>query len=229
MKVVILAGGKGTRLLPYTTVFPKPLMPVGNVPILEIVIKRLAGYGFKDIHLAVGHLSELLRSYFGDGSKCGVNIDYHEETEPLGTAGPLKQIPGLENTFLVMNGDTLTSLDYSKLIAFHQGKDSLVTIGMHKRQVKIDFGVMDVVDNAVMGYQEKPTLDYLVSMGIYVFEPKALDYVGNSEKLDFPDLIGRLLEDKQPVYGYLSQDYWLDIGRPEDYKKACLDYEGNRI
>lgn len=229
MKVVILAGGRGTRLLPYTTVLPKPLMPVGDVPILEIVIKQLVEHGFKEINLAVGYLSELLKSYFGDGSKYGVNINYHKETEPLGTAGPLKQIPDLESSFLVMNGDTLTSLDYSKLIAFHERKGSIVTIAMHKRQVRIDFGVMDVVDDAVMGYHEKPTLDYLVSMGIYVFEPKALDYVKSNEKLDFPDLIGRLLKDRQPVYGYLSQDCWLDIGRPEDYKKACLDYGTDKI
>jgi NDP-sugar pyrophosphorylase family protein len=229
MKVVILAGGRGTRLLPYTTVFPKPLMPIGDVPILEIVIKQLVEHGFKEINLAVGYLSELLKSYFGDGSKYGVDINYWKETEPLGTVGPLKQIPDLESSFLVMNGDTLTSLDYSKLIAYHKRQDSLVTIAMHKRQVRIDFGVMDVVDDAVIAYHEKPTIDYLVSMGIYVFEPKALDYVGCNEKLDFPDLIGRLLKDRQPIYGYLSPDYWLDIGRPEDYQKACLDYEAGKI
>jgi len=224
MKAVILAGGKGRRLEPYTTILPKPLMPIGDVPILEVVMRQLSKYGFKEITLAVGHLAELLMAYFSDGSKYGIKIKYSKEENALGTAGPLKKISNLKDTFLVMNGDILTLLDYSKLVAFHQEKGAIATIAMHKRSVKVDFGVMKVdEDNRVIGYDEKPTLGYLVSMGIYVFESKVLDYIEPGEKLDFPDLVKRLLRRGEKVQGYPSEDYWLDIGRPDDYEKANED------
>lgn len=226
MKVVILAGGRGRRLMPYTVVLPKPLMPIGDAPILEVVIKQLSRHGFREIILATGYLMELLRAYFNDGRKYGVKIEYSKEEVPLGTAGPLKKISGLENTFLVMNGDILTTLDYSKLISFHQKKGGIATIAMHKRKVKVDFGVMEVdAEDRVTGYAEKPTLNYLVSMGIYVFEPEVLDYIKANERLDFPDLVKRLLENEERVESYPSDDYWLDIGRPDDYGKAIDDFE----
>lgn len=226
MKAVILAGGKGRRLEPYTTILPKPLMPIGDVPILQVVMRQLSKYGFKEITLAVGHLAELLMAYFNDGSKYGIKIKYSKEENALGTAGPLKEISNLENTFLVMNGDVLTTLDYSKLISFHQQKKAIATIAMHKRSVKVDFGVMKVdKDNIVIGYDEKPTLGYLVSMGIYIFEPKVLAYIEPGEKLDFPGLVKRLLREGEKVQGYPSEDYWLDIGRPDDYEKAIRDFE----
>lgn len=226
MKAIILAGGKGRRLEPYTTILPKPLMPIGDVPILEVVIRQLSKHGFKEITLAVGHLAELLIAYFNDGSKYGVEIEYLKEQTPLGTAGPLKQVSNLESTFLVMNGDVLTTLDYSKLITFHQQRRAIATIAMHKRSVEVDFGVMKVdKDNIVIGYDEKPTLGYLVSMGIYVFEPEVLDYIEPTEKLDFPDLVKHLLKSGEEVQGYPSEDYWLDIGRPDDYEKAIRDFE----
>jgi len=229
LKAVILAGGKGTRLHPYTTVLPKPLMPIGDVPVLEVVIRQLAKHGFKEIILAVGYLAELIEAYFRDGSKYGVKIRYSKEETPLGTAGALKQISNLKDTFLVMNGDILTDLSYSKLVNFHREHGGVATIAVHKRQVKIDFGVVGIdSEKKVVNYKEKPTLDYLVSMGIYVFEPEVLDYIKTGEKLDFPELVKRLMRNGEKVQAYPSDDYWLDIGRPEDHRKAIEDFEKMR-
>ena len=194
-KVVILAGGKGTRLAPYTVVFPKPLMPIGDIPILEVVIHQLSYYGFQDITMAVGHLAELVMAYFNDGDRLKVRISYSKEQKPLGTAGPLSLVPGLDDAFLVMNGDVLTDLNFARLVDFHRHNQATATIATHRRQVKIDLGVIESDNrNQIVGYIEKPTYDFRVSMGIYVFEPKVLNYIPSGEYLDFPDLVLRLLE-----------------------------------
>ena len=229
MRAVILAGGKGTRLAPYTTVFPKPLVPIGDMPILEVVVRQLHRAGVCQITMAVGHLAELLMAFFGDGSRFGVRIDYSREDEPLGTAGPLAQISGLEDAFLVMNGDVLTTLDYTALVAYHREHGAAATIAMHERSVKIDLGVIEVNDdNRVVQYLEKPTHDYRVSMGIYVFEPSVLRYIERGVRLDFPELIWKLLADNEPVLGYPYDGYWLDIGRPDDYTRAVAEFEQMR-
>ena len=229
MKAVILAGGKGTRLAPYTTILPKPLMPIGDVPIIEVVVRQLYKYGFREITLAVGYLAEILKAYLNDGQRYGIKLEYSEEKTPLGTAGPLKQISDLNDTFLVMNGDVLTTLDYSKLIDFHKKNKGVATIAIHKRYVAVDFGVIGTDNkNKVTNYEEKPTLEYLVSMGIYIFEPRVLNYINLGEKLDFPDLVQRLLRNNEKIQGYLSDDYWLDIGRHDDYEKAIRDFETMR-
>ena len=229
MRAVILAGGKGTRLAPYTTVFPKPLVPIGDMPILEVVVRQLRAAGVNQITMAVGHLAELLMAFFGDGSRFRVQIDYSREDQPLGTAGPLAQIGGLENTFLVMNGDVLTTLDYTALVMYHREHRAAATIAMHQRSVKIDLGVIEVSDdNRVVEYIEKPAHDYRVSMGIYVFEPSVLRYVERGVRLDFPELIWKLLADNQPVFGYPYEGYWLDIGRPDDYAQAVDEFEQMR-
>ncbi len=172
MKAIILAGGKGTRLLPYTKVIPKPLMPIGDMPILEVLVHQVKRAGVDDITLSVGHLAALLQAFFQDGAQMGIKIHYSFEQTPLGTVGPLKLVQGLDQTFLVMNGDVLTDLEFGDLIAFHRQSQALVTIAMHQRQVKIDLGVILLSDNQlVKGYIEKPIYDYQVSMGIYVFEP----------------------------------------------------------
>ncbi len=221
MKAVILAGGKGTRLKPYTAVFPKPLMPIGDKPVLEIIILQLVEHGFNEIIMAVGHLAELIITFFGDGSKYGVRIKYSRENKPLGTIGPLALIKeDLNDTFLMMNGDVLTSLDYSKLVKYHRNNNTIATIALTKRSVKIDFGVTEVDSKGnIIKWIEKPSIDYLVSMGIYVFEPEILEYVKPNEYMDLPDLIKQLIVDGK-VKGYISNDYWLDIGRPDDYEKA---------
>ncbi len=228
MKAVILSGGKGTRLAPYTTVFPKPLVPLGDRPILDIIVRQLAYYGFRDIVLTLGYLAELIQAYFSnmDGQLPNVNIDYVREYEPMGTAGSLSLVPVLGDTFLVMNGDILTSLDYSKLIAYHHEKKGILTIAMHMKRVRIDLGVIVTDQDSILtGYVEKPEKIYPVSMGIYVYEPAVLRYIEPNKYLDFPNLVLRLLENGERVVGYPCDEFWMDIGRQEDYVKAQEEFE----
>ncbi len=225
MKAVILAGGKGTRLGPYTAVFPKPLMPLGNSPILEIIICQLRSHGFTEIWLAVGHLFHLVQAYFGDGSRFGVTIHYSLEDQPLGTAGPLTLIPGLDEPFLVMNGDVLTDLDYGDLYCHHSECGASVTVGMYSKEVKIDLGVLVVNSSSeVTNYVEKPTFNYPVSMGIYVISPEVLQLLPKYKRFDLPDMVHLLLERNDKVAGYLFKGEWLDIGRPDDYARAAEVY-----
>lgn len=225
MKVVILSGGKGTRLLPYTTVYPKPLVPIGDKPILEIVIRQLAKNGFDEVILAVGHLAELIQAFFGDGRRYGVKIEYSKEDSPLGTAAPLRRIKNkLNETFIMMNGDILTTLDFSALVRYHQKNKATATVALNKRDVKIDYGVVEVDSKQnICGWKEKPKINYNVSMGVYVLEPEVLDYMPPNQPYDLPELIRNLIDNNKIVKGYVYDGYWLDIGRPEDYKKAIED------
>jgi len=228
VKAVILAGGRGTRLRPYTTVFPKPLMPIGDKPILEIIIRQLKAQNFKEIVLLVGHLGELIMAFFGDGSKFGVTIRYSKEEQPLGTVGGLGLIKEqLDDTFLLVNGDTLTTLNFSDLIDYHKRNEATATIALKQRQVNIDFGVVEIdrSNNAVKGYTEKPTLERLVSMGVSALHPDALGFIKPNECLDFPQLIKNLLAGGKTVNGYIFDGYWLDIGRPDDYERANTEFE----
>jgi NDP-mannose synthase len=227
---VILAGGKGSRLSPYTTVLPKPLLPVGDRAILDVVVHQLRDFGFTDLTLAVGYLAHLVRAVMGDGSRHGVSIDYHEEEEPLGTVGPLALLDDLDDTFLAMNGDVLTALNYADLMDIHRDAGNLLTIASHRRVVRTDYGVLHVGDGdaetqAVIGFEEKPEIPYVVSMGVYVIEPRALDWIERGEYLDLPDLVLRLLEAGEQVGSHLYDGYWLDIGRHEDYEKAIVEFE----
>lgn len=225
MKAILLAGGKGTRLAPYTTVFPKPMMPIGDKPIMEILIRQLKHYGFSEIVLAVGYLSELMISYFGDGHKYGVKISYSKEDQPLGTAGPLSLIEGIDQTFLVMNGDILTSLDFSKFIEHHRREKRMGSVAIHNREVKLDYGIVELYDQKITQYREKPTYNYSVSMGIYLFEPAVLNHIPKNQPFDLPDLIKKLISAGEIVSAYQSNDYWLDIGRHDDYQRAQDGYE----
>jgi NDP-sugar pyrophosphorylase family protein len=230
MKAVILAGGKGTRLAPYTTVFPKPLMPIDGMPILEVVVRQLAHFGIRSLIFAVSRQSEpLLSAYFGDGSQFGVKIKYHREDEPLGTAGPLSRIKGLPRSFLVMNGDILTTLDYGRLIRYHEQRKPMITIAMSQKKVSIDFGVLesDQADR-LTHYREKPVLSYSVSMGVYVFDRNVLSWIPRDRYFDFPDLIQILLKKREQVLCYPSKDFWLDIGRHEDYEEAQKRFQKMR-
>lgn len=229
MKAVILAGGKGTRLAPYTRIFPKPLMPIGDMPILEILLRQLKSTGIKDVVLTVGHLSNLLRTFFEDGNQWGLNISYSHEQSPLGTAGPLSLIQGLDSTFLVTNGDVLTTLDFGHLLNYHRLQGGIATIAIHRRQVKIDLGVVQMHgDGHIDGYIEKPTYNYTVSMGIYVFEPRVMDYIPYNQYLDFPDLVLKMIAAGEKVSGYEFEGYWMDLGRPDDYAQAAEDFAQNR-
>lgn len=226
MKAVVLAGGKGTRLAPYTKVIPKPLMPIGDMPILEVLIRQMRRAGVDDITLTVGHLAELLRAFFQNGERLGTRIDYSYEEKPLGTAGPLKRISNLTETFLVLNGDVLTDLDFRALVDFHRRSKALISIAAYNRQVKIDLGVLQLGPNQfVNGYIEKPVYNFQVSMGVYVFEPQVLEYIPADTYFDFPELILRLLQDGQPVAAFPFSGYWQDLGRPDDYEQAIQDFE----
>ena len=226
MKAVVLAGGKGTRLAPYTKILPKPLMPIGEMPILEVLLRQMKAAGVDQVILTVGHLSELLRTFFQDGHQWGLKIDYSYESCPLGTAGPLALIDGLEDSFLVTNGDVLTTLQFRDLLAFHRQQQAAASIAVHHRQVKIDLGVIQWDGSpCINGYIEKPTYDYCVSMGIYVFEPRVLSYIPHNEYLDFPDLIKKLIAAGEKVVGYQYEGYWQDLGRPDDYEAATQDFE----
>jgi NDP-mannose synthase len=225
MKAVVLAGGKGARLAPYTRILPKPLMPIGDMPILEVLLRQMKQAGIEDVVLTVGHLAQLLRTFFLDGSQWGVKIAYSHEQTPLGTAGPLSLIGGLDSTFLVTNGDVLTTLDLRELLAFHRAQGSIATIAVHHRQVKIDLGVVQWDgEHCIGGYIEKPTYDYTVSMGIYVFEPRVLNYIPFNVYLDFPDLVLKLIAAGEKVAGYSFDGYWMDLGRPDDYAQAAKDF-----
>jgi len=230
MKAIILAGGKGTRLAPYTTVFPKPLMPVDGMPILEVIVRQLAHFRIKEIVFTVSQQSEpLLSAYFGDGSRYGVTIRYSREEKPLGTAGPLAIIPDLPETFLVMNGDVLTTLNYQKLITYHRQRQGMVTIAMSQKNVQLELGVMECNRaHQLTRYTEKPTLSYAVSMGVYVFEKRVLEWISSKKYLDFPELIQKLLWQGVKVVCYPSNDFWLDIGRHEDYEAAQRKFQEMR-
>lgn len=229
MKAVILAGGKGTRLAPYTKILPKPLVPIGDMPILEVLIRQLKGNGVDEIILTVGHLANLLQAFFNDGSQYGVKICYSLEDKPLGTVGPLALIPRPAESFFVANGDVLTTLNLRDLYEFHRASGAAATIAMHRRSVKINLGVIEVDgDHRLTRYIEKPTHNYLVSMGIYVFEPHVIDYVPLGEYLDFPDLIHKLLDHGEKVSGFPFNGYWQDLGNPDDYERAAQEFEGMR-
>lgn len=229
MKAVILAGGRGTRLAPYTTVFPKPLMPVGDMPILEIIIRQLKAAGVTDIVLCVGYLSSLLEAYFGHGEKLGVTISYSHESEPLGTAGPLGLVEGLDETFFVMNGDLLTTIDYRAMLDFHRGHGRSATVGVASKDIKIDLGVLEIAaDHALTNYIEKPVLNYKVSMGIYVFDPGVLKEIRGKGRLDLPDLILKLKNSGQSPMAFDSNCRWLDIGRVDDYAMASETLQRDR-
>ena len=225
MKAVVLAGGKGTRLLPYTTILPKPLMPIGDIPILEVLLRQMKRAGINHVVLTVGHLASLLRAYFGDGKQWDLDITYSQEQIPFGTAGPIALVKDLDKTFLVTNGDVLTTLDIRKLVAFHKKKGAIATIAAHRRQVRIDLGVIQSDgDDRVSGYIEKPTTEYTVSMGVYVFEPRVLEYIPVGRYLDFPSLILKLIASGETVSSYTFDGYWMDLGRPDDYVQANQDF-----
>jgi NDP-sugar pyrophosphorylase family protein len=229
MNAVVLAGGKGTRLAPYTKILPKPLMPIGDMPILEVMLLQMKSAGIDRVILTVGHLSELLRAFFRDGSQLGLNITYSYEQAPLGTAGPIALVEGLDETFLVTNGDVLTTLNLRDLICFHRAQKAVATIAAHQRQSKIDLGVIQMNGGCeIKGYIEKPVYNFLVSMGIYVFEPVVLSYITPGQYLDFPNLVRKLIEAGEKVVAYEFGGYWEDLGRPDDYERASQDFEQMR-
>jgi len=222
MFAVILAGGQGTRLRPYTTTIPKPLVPVGNRAILEIVLRRLREAGVSDVRMAVNHMAELIMAFFGNGEKLGVAIDYAVEDQPLGTVGGLARMDDLPENFIVMNGDVLTDLDYADLMQSHVERGALLTLSTYRRRETVDFGVLDVDADSrrVVGFREKPVHDYDVSMGVYVFNRDLVKRIPRDRPYGLDELVLQLLEDGEAIHAYPYSGYWLDLGRPDDYDRA---------
>ena len=226
-RAIILAGGKGTRLRPYTVVLPKPLMPIGEYPILEVVIRQLANHDFDHITIAVNHQAELIKAFFGDGSKWRLRIDYSLEDEPLGTMGPLRLISDLPAHFLVMNGDVLTDLNFADFHAEHTAANRLFTISSYQRQHMVDYGVLTAnPDGTLRSFQEKPVTGYDVSMGIYMVSRDIVPYVPPQRPFGFDDLMRDLLAAKKAVHVRRFSGYWLDIGRADDYLQAIDEFAG---
>ena len=224
MQAVILAGGKGTRLKPYTTILPKPLMPIGDKAILEVVILQLKKAGFTEIILTVGYLAELIEAYFGNGEKWGIKIKYSREPKPLGTAGPLTLIDGLADEFLVMNGDILCDLDFKAFMDYHLQKNSGITICGYTKKVKIDLGILEQNKGVLSDYVEKPQYEYEVSTGIYAFNKSAVLKMKKGEKMDIPDLIRNNIGSDLKIDVYHFKGMWFDIGSVGDYQDAQEKY-----
>ena len=230
MQAVILAGGRGTRLQPLTITIPKPLVPIDDLPILEIVLRQLKYYGFREIVISVGHLANLIMAFFGNGEKFGLNIRYSLEDDALGTAGPLTLIDNLGENFLVMNGDLLTSINFRDLYEFHLKNMNDITISSHKKQVRIDLGILETDGYEFLDYIEKPTYEYQVSMGIYVMNRKILGLMERKKRFDLPDLMLKARREGLRIRCYYgaTDKIWLDIGRPEDYAEATRVFNENR-
>jgi NDP-sugar pyrophosphorylase family protein len=226
MRAVVLAGGRGTRLAPYTIAFPKPLVPIGEIPIIEIVLRQLRWHGIREATISVGYLAELIQAYFATrGGIPGLEISYLREAQPLGTAGAIALLGEVDDGLLVVNGDILTTLDFTRMIEFHRQKQPALTIAVYPRKVTIDLGVLEIDDHgAVTGYAEKPEFSYRCSMGIYLYSPQAVQAIKPGERLDLPDLVLRLLAKGESVLAYQSECYWLDIGRREDYEQALDEF-----
>jgi NDP-mannose synthase len=229
MRAVILAGGLGTRLRPYTTILPKPLVPIGDRPILAHILRQLHSCDIREVDLCVGHLGELIQVYFSQANALPEDLElrWNWEDEPLGTAGALRLIPDLHGTFVVMNGDILTTLDYRQLIAFHERTAAALTVAMHARRVDIDLGVIETHGDRITGWREKPKLDYQVSMGIYVYDERALVHLPAEGPCQFPDLIEKLLAAGETVSAFRSDAEWFDIGTVPEHQRAEEAFERN--
>ena len=229
MQAIILAGGKGSRLHPYTVAMPKPLVPVGDLPILEVVIRQLKHYGINEIIISTGHLAELIEAYFKNGRKWGVKIRYVREMQPLGTAGAIKNISSLKDDFIVMNGDVLTDINYNKLFNFHLKHKGIATLSIIKKEVSVDFGVIEVSsDLKLTDYIEKPKQFNYVSMGIYALNKKCKKYIAKNEHINIPDLVLRMKCKDENIYCYEPHCYWLDIGRIDDFQMAQGEFIKNK-
>jgi NDP-mannose synthase len=224
-RAVILAGGRGTRLHPFTIALPKPLVPIGDRPILEIVIRQLIARGFTHVTLAVNHQAEIIRAYFGDGGRWNIKIDYSLEKKPLSTMAPLRLIADLPDDFLVMNGDVLTDLAFDRLLDAHSRDQQLFTISAAEREQTIDYGVLRMgADGYLAGFEEKPKIPYCVSMGIYCVNKKVLDLIPQDQSFGFDQLMLKMIAERRRVRTVVHKGYWLDIGRPDDYRQALEDW-----
>lgn len=221
MKAVIQCGGKGTRLRPHTSILPKPLMPIGARPVLELVLKWLRRNGIREVYITTGYLGHLIRSVCGDGNQWNMQITYTQELEPLGTIGPLSLLrEHLDTPFLVLNGDVLTDLNLNEFVRNHRRNHASLTIATANRPTKMDFGVIDEIDGQVTGFREKPELSHLVSMGIYCMDPTVLERVPSGVPFGFDNLMAQMLQEETPVNVFKHDGLWLDIGQVDDFLRA---------
>jgi len=228
MKAIILAGGLGTRLKPFTEVIPKPLLPIGEKAVLEIQIEHLKKHGITEVFLATNYKSDYIENFFGDGSRYGVKLTISKEKQRLGTAGPVKLLEKhLDETFIVMNGDILTNVDFSEIVRFADTQDSLLTLSIKKIIMPYAFGNIFFDGNLVTGIEEKPDIVTHALAGIYVMKPGILDHIPKDQPYGMDQLIMKLLAEKKPVTKYEIKDYWLDIGRVDDYELAQEDFNKN--
>jgi NDP-sugar pyrophosphorylase family protein len=221
MKAVIQAGGQGTRLRPFTLVLPKPLMPVGDLPVIEMLLKWLRRNDIDQAFITTGHLGHLLRAVCGDGRQWGMNIVYSEEPEPLGTVGALHLIAEhLDQTFLMLNGDLVTDLDLRAFGAHHRNHGGPLTVAVTEKIVKVDLGVIQSSNGRIHSFEEKPALKFKVSMGVYCMEPSILKLIPKGVPFGFDNLMHAMLARDLPVHTYEHNGMWMDIGRPEDFRRA---------
>lgn len=221
MKVVIQAGGKGMRLRPYTNVLPKPLLPIRSKPVLELLLRWARRNGSRDVYITTGHLGHLIRAFCGDGRRWDLRIQYSEEPEPLGTIGALDLLRAeLDERFLVINGDVLTDLNLGEFVHSHRASGAALSVATMQRSIRVDFGVIEVEKNQVVGFREKPRLSHLVSMGIYCMEPAILEHIPSGVPFGFDDLVFLMLEARAPVNTFQHYGFWLDVGRIEDFERA---------
>ncbi len=233
MQAVILAGGRGTRLLPYTVVFPKPMLPVGGQPIIQTIVAQLVQSGFDDIVISLGYLGDMIELFFREEKNRppGVRIRYVQEKEPLGTSGALSLIEGLDDHFLVVNGDILSSLSYRQIYEYHLEKKSCLTVAVGRKEVTLTLGILTLdSEEKVTSIEEKPTYYFNDNMGIYVYSREAVKYLPKNQRTDANVLIQRLIADRKPVFGYRSSEpyYWIDIGQHAEYEQANSEFEKHR-
>lgn len=229
LSAVIMAGGFGKRLMPLTSQVPKPMLPVGDKPLLERTIDRLRDAGVRNVHLTTHYLPENIREHFGGGEKFGVRIDYAQEDHPLGTAGGLRLLPRPGTPFVVINGDILTGVSFDEMLQFHKRHKALLTVGVRKYEVHVPFGVVECDDVSITGLKEKPSMGFFINAGIYLLEPEAYDLIPEGQFFNMTDLIDKLLADGGKVVSFPIIEYWLDIGRHEDYQKAQEDAVGGKL
>ncbi|KJS03927.1 MAG: nucleoside-diphosphate-sugar pyrophosphorylase [Peptococcaceae bacterium BRH_c4a] len=225
MQCIILAGGRGSRLNPYTQILPKPLFPIDGKPIAAVLVHQLQSAGFDEIIMCLGYSADLLKVYFQDGSRFGVPIRYSVETDPLGTAGPLGKVNDLEDNFLVVNGDELTTLDFRALYDHHLTMQADMTVAAQNKTVSTSVGILEIMDGRVASYSEKPTINYWASMGIYVIKKWVLSLIPENKRFDMPDLVQQLLNEEARVVSFESRDLWFDIGTIADLEKAKEEFK----
>jgi len=226
MRAIVMAGGRGRRLEPYTSVIPKPLMPLGERPIIDVIVRQLIAAGIEQVTLAVGHLGGIIESWIRQEGGYGVPVDFAYEDAPLGTAGALGRVSPGGQTFLALNGDILTTVSFESLLAFHREAGVIATVAANERVVDVEYGVLYAEDDGtLLRLEEKPQIRYTVSMGVYAFEPAILDYIEPGERVDFPELLERVMGRGQRVAAYRHDGYWRDIGNRSDYEDAIVDFQ----